>query len=188
MSEVRTKRAARLPTTENDAVGEAVAAVEAATAAALPPAEPATEDLPQPITNPEPVPAAPAIPVPTAASVESVPEGYTGDQLFAFGHDALGAIAESQAALARGFEAVTAELGGIARDGIAAAAASATAMLGVRTWADAFEVQAGFARRSVDAAIDGSAKLSEIGVKAASDAFRPILARLGEPWKPARPG
>jgi len=68
--------------------------------------------------------------------------------------------------------------------GISVAAESATAMLGAKTLAQAIEINFGFAHRSLDRAIEGSAKLSEIGVRLAAEASRPILARLGDSWKP----
>ena len=99
------------------------------------------------------------------------------------GHDALVAFAESQAALARGFGAFVLELTGLARSGAAVAAESATAMLGAKTLAEAIGVNFGFAQRSFDRAIEGSAKLSEIGVRLAADTARPILLRLSDAWK-----
>jgi len=90
------------------------------------------------------------------------------------------AFAEAQAVLARSFEEIAVEVAGMTRTGIAAAADAGLALLGVRTFSEAVEINASLARRGVDAMIDGSAKLSEIGVKAVSDASRPILSRLGE--------
>ena len=121
-----------------------------------------------------------------AATAEAV--ASTGEDWFAFGQEALGAFSESQLAIARGLQEFTFELSGLARSGIAAAADTATAMLGARTLADALEVQAGFARRSVDAAIDGSTKLSEIGARVTTEASRPLLSRFAEPWNFARLG
>lgn len=97
--------------------------------------------------------------------------------------DAWAAFAESQSALTRGFETIATEVTGLTRSGIAAASEAATALLGAKTFAEAIEINAGLARRSFDAMIGGTAKLSEIGVKAATDASRPILNRLGEGWK-----
>jgi phasin family protein len=93
---------------------------------------------------------------------------------------------ESQSALAHGFEALATEVTGLTRSGIVAATDAAKAMLGARTLAEAIEINAGFARRSFDVMIGGGAKLSEIGVKAATEASRPILNRLGEGWNSLR--
>ena len=76
-------------------------------------------------------------------------------------------------------EALVREMTTFTRSEMAAAADSATAILGVKTFAEAVEVNLGYARRSFDALIGSAAKLSEIGVKAAAEASRPILSRLG---------
>jgi phasin family protein len=97
--------------------------------------------------------------------------------------DAWAAWTESQSALARGFEALATELTGMTRTGIAAATDAAKAMIGAKTLAEAVEINTNMARRSFDAVIEGAAKISEIGVKAATEVSRPVLNRLGETWK-----
>jgi len=111
-----------------------------------------------------------------------------GRNLFSLGNDAMSAFAASQAAFVRGLEAMATEVAGLAHSGFAAVADSATAMLGAKTLADAIEVQAGLARRSVDAAFDSSAKLSEIGVRLTTEASQPLISRFGETWKITRLG
>jgi hypothetical protein len=92
------------------------------------------------------------------------------------------ALAEAQAVLARGFEEIADEVTGMTRSGMAAAADAGIALLGVRTFSEAVEINASLTRRGVDAMIEGSVRLSEIGVKAVSEASRPILSQLGESW------
>jgi phasin family protein len=99
------------------------------------------------------------------------------------GDDPWAAWTESSSALARGFEALATELTGMARSGIDATTDAAKAMIGAKTLAEAVEINASLARRSFDAVIEGAAKMSEIGVKAATEASRPVLNRLGETWK-----
>ena len=101
------------------------------------------------------------------------------EDLFAYGQQSWAALAEAQAAAARGLEALVREMTTFTRFEMAAAADSATAILGVKTFAEAVEVNLGFARRSFDALIGSAAKLSEIGAKAAAETSRPILSRLG---------
>ena len=101
------------------------------------------------------------------------------DDVFAYGQQSWAALAEAQAAAARGFEALIGEMTNFTRSEMAAAANTATAMLGVKTFAEAVEVNLGFARRSFDALIGSAAKLSDIGAKAAAETSRPILSRLG---------
>lgn len=159
------------------------ATAEAATAEAATPeaatAEPAATTNPEPLVDPKPL-AAPAAAAEAARNAS--------DRISAFGNNAMTAVAESQAAMARGFEAFAAAVNGFARANFAAAAESATALLAAKTLADAIQVQAGFARRSVDAAIDGSAKLSEISVRLTTEAARPWLKRSADAWKTDRLG
>ena len=77
----------------------------------------------------------------------------------------------------------TAKPAALARSGLFAVAEATTAMLSVRTLADAIEIQAGFARRGNDAVFDGSARLSEIAAKATAEASRPIMAELDNIWR-----
>jgi Phasin protein len=119
---------------------------------------------------------------PSAAAVPSSPR-RTADDL---GGSAAAALAESQAALARGLEALSAEMAGLALAGINTVADTAKKFLGIRTLSDAIEVNAGFTRSSFDALVGGSAKLSEIGVKLASETSQPLLTHLGKGWKAAR--
>jgi hypothetical protein len=88
------------------------------------------------------------------------------------------AFAEVQAVLARGFEEIAVEVSGMTRSGFAAAADATVALLGARTFAEAVEINAALAQRGVDAVIAGSAKLSEISLKAVSAVSRPILSRF----------
>ena len=96
------------------------------------------------------------------------------------------AFAEAQCALARGFEKAAVEVTGISRSGMAATADAAVALLGARTFAEAIEINAGLARRRVDAMLEGSARLSEIGATAITDAYRPFLSRFGLELEHAR--
>jgi phasin family protein len=135
------------------------------------PVEAATPIPPETPQKPAPAPIAAARP---AAATEDV---------FAYGQQAWAAFAEAQAAAARGFEALIGEINTLTRSEIAAATDSATKLLGVKTLAEAVEVNLGYARRSFDALVGSTAKLSEIGVKTAADASRPVLTRFGSGWK-----
>ena len=95
------------------------------------------------------------------------------------------ALALSQAVMARGFEALGLEIVGLARSGIDRAAKTAGEMLAVKTLSDAVEVNAGFARDSFDSFLEGSTRLSELGVKLAREAAAPLLARWQQDWAKA---
>jgi len=95
------------------------------------------------------------------------------------------AFAEMQAAMARGFAAAAAEVTAMTRSGIAAASDAGIALLDARTLVEAIEINAGLARRRADAMIEGSTRLSEIGMKTAAEASRPLLLRLSTAWSGA---
>jgi len=159
MSDIKVKRAAR----------------ESAQSAAALPTE--TASVSPPDATPDLAPVTAAIPAPTKSAPTA---GMAApDDVFAYGRQSWAALAEAQAAAARGFEALVGEMTDFTRSEMAAAANTATAMLGVKTFAQAVEVNLGFARRSFDALIGSAAKLSEIGAKAAAETSRPILSRFG---------
>ena len=147
----------------------ATAPIALATAAAQPIAEAVIEAAAEPAAE------AAAASTHAAADTSSATEGLWAEPW--------SVVTEAQSALARGFEAAATEVGGLTRAGMATTTEAATAMLGAKTLAEAIEINAGYARRGFDAMLGGAAKLSEIGVKAATDASRPILDRIGESWK-----
>ncbi len=164
MSDIKVKRAVR-ESVQSDA--------------ATPPAK--TASAPQPEAVPTVAPFEAPAPAFAPASMKSTgPAGAAAsDDIFAYGQQSWAALAEAQAAAARGFEAFVGEMTSFTRSEMAAAANTATAMLGVKTFAEAVEVNLGFARRSFDALIGSAAKLSDIGAKVAAETSRPILSRLG---------
>jgi hypothetical protein len=171
MSDMKPKRAAREPGRSEISPGEAVRseAVPTATAPAIVPQAPTAAA----VVSAQP--AAVAEPAPEIVSASAAPPADSVE-------DPWTAFADAQAVLTRGFEEIVVEVTGMSRSGIAAAAHAAVALIGARTFSEAVEIHAALARRGVDAMIEGSAKLSEIGVKAVSEASRPILSRLGGTW------
>lgn len=125
---------------------------------------------------------------PSAQSEAKSPltSGFSYD-LADLGRQNFAAFVDSQTALVRGLETLGAEIAGLALSGVDAAARTATDALRVKTIADAIEVNAGFTRRSFDALVVGSAKLSELGVKVAAETLHPLLTHFGKGWtRPAR--
>jgi len=178
MSDVKPKRPARASIEGQMSPGTAVP-IEAA-----------------PTSNPEDPPAPEVVSAPPAAVPEAMPQVVSAEpaaiaepvlEIVAAVvepqadsvEDAWAAFAEAQAVLARGFEEIAVEVTGMTRSGFAAAADATIALFGAKTFSQAVEINAALARRGVDAMIEGSAKLSEIGVKAVSDASRPILSQIG---------
>ena len=156
MSDIKSKRAPREP-----AQGEAPPDGALPTAAA-------------PIVTSEPAVQEPEMPAGASSGDTDRAEPVEPRQEAA--EDAFTAVAEAQAAVARGFELIAAEMAGMTRSGIAAATDSAIALLGAKTFAEAVEINAGLARRSFDAMLESSARMTEIAAKSLAEASRPILS------------
>ncbi len=109
-------------------------------------------------------------------------ERASSEDLADLGRDTFAALVQSQTAMARGLEALSAELAALALSGIDATARTATDMLAVKTLSDAIEVNAAYTRSSFVALVGSSAKLSELGAKLAAEASKPILTQLGKGW------
>ncbi|MBV8504303.1 MAG: phasin family protein [Alphaproteobacteria bacterium] len=128
-------------------------------------------------------------PTPSVGALPSPPKSANRDFPGHFEGDAAAALAQSQAALARGLEALSAEMAGLALSGMNVLARTATKLLAVKTLSDAIEVNAGFTCSSLETLVGGSAKLSELGVKLAAETSQPLFGQLARGWsKAARPG
>jgi hypothetical protein len=103
----------------------------------------------------------------------SSPEEFTD-----LGRENLAAIWRSSAALSEALEALNQEVIDHLRSSFAAATSTATSLLGAKTLEEVFRLNADFARVSMVGLIEGTAKLSEIGVKFANEAFVPWGGRL----------
>jgi hypothetical protein len=128
------------------------------------------------------VPEAASIPEPPAAIAAAMTEPVPPPAIAAAAaatDDSWMAVADAQSALARGFEEFAVEMTGLARTGMVAGTDAALALLGARTLAEAVEINAGLARRGVDAMIAGSVRLSDIGLKTMTEASKPLLTRIG---------
>ncbi|HEV2300782.1 MAG TPA: phasin family protein [Stellaceae bacterium] len=117
-----------------------------------------------------------AAPEPAAAAAAR--EAVVAD----FAREAYEALAQSQQVMARGFEALGLEIARAARSGIDRAAKTASEMLAVKTLSDAIEVSAGLARDSFDTLVEGSTRLSDLGIKFAREAGQPLLAQWQRDW------
>jgi len=92
------------------------------------------------------------------------------------------AIAQSRAVLAQGLDAIGNEVANFARHSLDASAQAAIQMLQAKTWADAFAVNSGLARTSLDYWLGSTAKVSEIGIRLAIDWSKPLVGELGKVW------
>ncbi len=94
--------------------------------------------------------AATAALLPNVDRLPAAPKTANADFLGHFEGDAAAALAQSQAALARGLEALSAEIAGLALSGMDVLARTATKLLAVKTLSDAIEVNAGFTCSSLE--------------------------------------
>jgi hypothetical protein len=156
------KIAAATPAAAAKPLAEAVEGIAATAVAATEPVAPVAEKIAA-------VPAFPLRRVPQNAS----------DELLAACRTTLRSVGESQRAVATGVKALALEIAGMAQASLTEAGNSATALIGARNFADAVEIQFGFARRSFAALIAGSTRLSEIGATLMSEISRPIVAPMG---------
>jgi len=161
---------------------EAMNAAATSPVADTPVEAPAEEAMP--VADPAEVvaPVASAAPPSSVTAPVALAKSASGEELAELGREVFAALVQSQTAVARGLEALSAEVTGLAISGIDAATRTATDMLGVKTLSDPIEVNAGFTRSSFDALVGGSAKLSELGMKLATEASQPILTQLGKSW------
>jgi hypothetical protein len=141
-------------------------------------AEPTVEPIVQSVATPEPE----VIALKTAKSAKTGKTagvalfGFAG--LPGFAEADVAAIAEANAALVKGFEAAGREVAGFAQQNMTQAVDAARALVGVRTVADLIEVNRNLAQATLDTAIAKSARLSEIGIRLATEALAPLGEQL----------
>jgi phasin family protein len=112
--------------------------------------------------------------------------GY--EELADLGRENMAAVVRANTALSSGLEAIGKEVILYARSSFEQAAETATALLAARTFEDVFQLNSEFAKANLERLIEGSAKLSEMGIKLANDALAPLggrveatIHRLGKP-------
>jgi hypothetical protein len=169
MSDAKPKRPARDPGPgSSDPVPEVTTEAAAAPGADAAPPEPVA---------PESAPAAATADAATVLALAEPAAPFIEPGAAAI--DSWTVLAEAQAAVVRGFEQIAVEVTGMTRFGITSSVDAAMALSAAQSFAEAVEINAGLARRNADAMIEGSARVSEIGVKIVAEASRPILSRLG---------
>jgi phasin family protein len=161
MSESKAPKPKRLPATP---IAVTQPAAQPAPKIAVQPVRPAAEKIA----------AATALPRPVRGSSQNAAE-----QLLSVYRATAASVGESQRAVASGVTALALEMTGLARATLTEAGESAAALIHARNFADAVEIQFGFARRSFASLIARSTRLSEIGARLATEASRPIVAPLG---------
>lgn len=103
------------------------------------------------------------------------------------GRDALTALARAHAALACGLATLGVEIAGLACTEFTDAARAASRLLAVATPSEAARLQADYWQRSLDAALSGSVRLSNLGVAVAAETAEPLVAQFARNWQKAGP-
>src|SRR5579872_298699 len=117
---------------------------------------------------------APAWPTARGAA-ESVRTGY--EHLATEGKDALSAFVAANAAFSQALERMSLEMVGLARGMVESAAAAGAGMVDAKSLDDVVALQYEFAKGCIERFIVGGARLSELGLKAASEVYEPLGAR-----------
>lgn len=108
--------------------------------------------------------------VPTAAAPA---RGYY-DEFAALSRKNFDAVLKANAAWADGVEAIASEAVGCARETLAVTNAATVELLAARTLDRVIEIQTGFAKIALEALVERTARLSELGVALANDTWAPL--------------
>jgi phasin family protein len=104
--------------------------------------------------------------------------GY--DDLATQGKHTLSALVAANAALSRTLERMSQELVGFARASVESAAATGAGLVDARSFEDVLALQYDFAKGCADRLIAGSARLSELALRAASEIYVPLGTRVAQ--------
>lgn len=103
-------------------------------------------------------------------------KGY--DQMNALSKDNIEAVVAAGSVVAKTVEQVSKEVFAIAQSQVENNLAQAKALMGAKSLREAFDMQQDFARMVFDRVMADGAKLTEVTVKAANEAAKPIQARV----------
>ncbi len=103
-------------------------------------------------------------------------KGY--GELAVIGKDNLEAFVQSSTAVVKGTETFGKEWMGFAQSAVEQNVAAIQSLFAAKTLKEVVDLQNDWAKKAFDSAVAESARLSEMGVKTANDAFEPIKARV----------
>jgi hypothetical protein len=121
----------------------------------------------------------PSLPAPSWPTVRGAAEGFRLGyaDLASEGKHSLSALVAVNAALSQALERMTLELVSLARANVESAAATASGLVDATSVEDVIALQYDFAKGYVERLIEGGARLSVLGLKAASEVYDPLGAR-----------
>jgi len=107
---------------------------------------------------------------------EAMFKGY--DQMNTFGKENLEAVVASGSIYAKGVENLSKEVFALAQSSFETSMNLAKAFMGVKSLREAVDLQSDLSRTQFDKLMADSAKLAELSLKVANEAFQPIQARI----------
>ena len=88
------------------------------------------------------------------------------------------ALVEASNSLAKGFETISRELMAFTQNNMERSLAASKKLFGAKSAQEFVDLQSDFTRSQIDQALAGSAKLTELTVQVANEAFQPLQARF----------
>jgi hypothetical protein len=128
---------------------------------------------PQAAAEPAPRTATKAVPMPKTPA-----KGYY-DEMAALSQGNFDAVLKANTALTEGLEAIANEAVDFARQTLATAGTATKELLEAKTLDRVVAIQAGLAKSGLEAAVERTARLSELSLALANGAWGPIGSRLG---------
>lgn len=118
---------------------------------------------------------------------EAMFKGY--DQMNTFGKENLEAVVASSSIVAKGVENLSKEVFALAQSSFETSMNAYKAFFGVKSLREAVDLQSDVSRVQFDKLMSDSAKLAELSLKVANEAFQPIQARFNVAFeKMMKPG
>ncbi len=116
---------------------------------------------------------------PVETAIKAAGSAFKGyDEAASVGKDNLDALMASGNMLAKGFESIAKSWMAFNQKALESGVGAAKEVFAAKNLKDLVEWQGQYVRQSFDALFDETAKLSEIGVKTAQEAFAPISERF----------
>lgn len=123
-----------------------------------------------------------------AATTAAAPARGYYDELAALSRENFDAVLKANAAWADGVEAIASEAVGCARQTLAVTGAATMDLLAARTLDRVIEIQTGLAKTALEALVERTARLSELGIALAKGTSAPLggcvettLSKLAQP-------
>lgn len=102
----------------------------------------------------------------------------TSEEMLAFGQGNMEAFVKATQIYATGFQDISKQIAASSKASLEESVAFSKSLMGVKSVKEAVDLQAGFAKSSIEKAIAESNKLTDASVKLAEQAIAPLTARI----------